>query len=107
VSFYEDSTVGDLPVIIALITASGTPLVMAARFYNATLDPDLEEVLKDLASDYDWVDAAGSMASNAASVQSAEALQGIEDRPILYSTVECTSDGMSVRMEESGTIVLP
>lgn len=106
-SFYEDSTIADLAVILALADKSYSAGTMFNRFRLATGDADLAEVLLDSLND---TNPSGSLrpglyderrAYNAA----VDALQGIEDNAQTEVSCQTPNDEVSLIVSIGGSVV--
>lgn len=106
-SFYEDSTLLDLPVILTLVSLAGNQSPIIYAFVNATADEDLAEVLNDLALNMHAVDPLrqGQPAVTVAIRAIQDALQGIEDSEQTAVSCQTPNDEVSLVVSIGGSVV--
>ena len=95
-SWYSDVTIADIQDVLSVVRDSPDPLAMGARILAATSDPDLAQLLTDMATDCQGVAPVGGMWAARELRRIAEAAQGIEDGLGFSVTVQTGSDGVSL-----------
>ena len=104
-SFYTDSTIADLPVILELVSLSADPKAMGIRFASQTSDPDLAQVLQDLGADAGTDPLFGWMQFGRDFRTLLGAVQGIEDATGLDLSVQADQTSGRVIIEVGGTAI--
>lgn len=104
-SFYEDSTIGDLAVVIAVCQTAYNAKGMLLRFRNASNDADLVEVLTHMISDASEPLFGGVHSHSTLLLRIAEALQGIEDQDQAAIQVTADDGAVTLLLATGGTTV--
>ena len=106
-SFYEDSTIADLPVIIQMAQGSYNQKNILDLFINDSLDADLVQVL----SAYQAVNATAGRVNYGLNtfhtriVELIDALQGIEDNKQTTVTCQTPDDSVDLVVSIGGSVV--